>query len=456
MRVAQLRLTMAVALAGAACARGGAPAPVSAADVAALEARRAARPDDPDLNLRLARAYYGTKRWADARAALGTVLRARPGDGEAQAYLALTYEELAHFDSARAVYAGLAATKQSDDVERLIRGRVVLLERRALQAAARQALAREAQLAATPPDPNTVAVMPFRYTGRDSTLRPLERGLAALVVTDLSRIGRLRLVERERLQALLDELQLAAAGRVDPASGARSGRLMGAGQVVQGQFREVPTANFRIDATAVRANDGGVAATGSSSDQLRQLFDIEKAVVLQLVQRMGITLTPAERLAIEERPTRDVQAFLLYSRGLEARDRGDFAGAAQAFQAAVRRDPGFQAAAQQATASEAAVSAAAAPATALATDVRGTGTTTADAGSTAPAGGRGAGDEAGTTLRTAMDGAVPSGVSQLDATTRSTTTEPTTAPNRLSEAAGNDGPTRAVPRGSLTIIIRKP
>ncbi|MGH7674099.1 MAG: tetratricopeptide repeat protein, partial [Gemmatimonadales bacterium] len=199
MRIAQLPVcvSLAATVAVAACARSGAPAPVSAADVAALEAQRAAQPNHPDIHLKLARAYYGTKRWADARAALGSVLRVRPGDGEAQAYLALTYEELTHFDSARAVYTGLAATKQSKDVERLIRGRVLLLERRELQAAARQALAREAQLSATPPDPNTVAVMPFRYTGQDTTLRPLERGLAALVVTDLSRIQQLKLVERE-------------------------------------------------------------------------------------------------------------------------------------------------------------------------------------------------------------------------------------------------------------------
>jgi len=64
--------------------------------------------------------------------------------------------------------------------------------------------------------------------------------------------------------------------------------------------------------------------------------------------------------------------------------------------------------------------------------------------------------ETGTTLRTAMDGAVPSGVSQIDATTRTTIDEPATAPNRLSEAAGNDGPARTVPKGRVTIIIRRP
>src|SRR2546423_6806541 len=171
--------------------------------------------------------------------------------------------------------------------------------------------------------------MPFRSTATDSTRRPLERALAAVVVTDLSRVRRLRLVERERLQVLLDEIHLAASGRVDPTSGARSGRLIGAGQGVQGQFADLPSAPFRMDAAVVRASDAQVAATGTGSDQLRALFDIEKQVVLQLLDRMGITLTPAERAAISERPTRDIQAFLLYSRGLEAQDRGDFRSASQ-------------------------------------------------------------------------------------------------------------------------------
>jgi len=65
-------------------------------------------------------------------------------------------------------------------------------------------------------------------------------------------------------------------------------------------------------------------------------------------------LTPAEQVAISERPTRDIQAFLLYSRGLETADRGDFTAAAGFFGAAAQRDPSFGAAAQQAAESQAA------------------------------------------------------------------------------------------------------
>jgi len=454
----QLALACAIVVAG--CAGGarssGGPATVSPADLNALETERSQHPADPEVNLRLARAYYAVQRYADARGALQVVLVAQPGNTSARAYLGLTYEGLEQYDSARAVYTRLIADQPppSRAVRRLLDGRLALLTRKELQQRARFAIARESLLVRTPPDANTIAVMPFRYTGADSSLRPLERGLAALVVTDLSRVRRLRLVEREQLQVLLDELQLAASGRVDPATGARSGRLVGASQVVEGQFSEVPTANFRVDASVVRASDAVIAATGSGSDKLLALFDIEKTVVFQLLDKLAITLTPGERSAISERPTRDIQAFLLYSRGLEARDRGDFVGASQAFQAAAQRDPGFSAAAQDAKSSQAAQSATTTPAADVAATIGGGG-----------GGGAGGGGRVGTappapnqgTLTAAINSAVPSGASNVSATPTSGTIQqlPPTDPNRICEGASCAG-VRSVLTGTIIIIIKRP
>jgi tetratricopeptide (TPR) repeat protein len=406
----------------------------------------------------LARAYYGAGRYADARLALAAVLARDPGHAEAQAYLGLTYEELAHFDSARTIYTRLLSTRPQGGVRRLINGRLVLLGRREMQHAAREAIARESLLAARPSDPNTVAVMPFRYVGSDSTLRPLERGLAALVVTDLSRVQRLRLVERERVQALLDELKLAESGRVDAATGARSGRLVGAGGMVQGQFQDVAPQTLRIDATIVRASDAQISATGSGADRLQALFDIEKSVVFQLLERLGITLTPAERQAISERPTQNLQAFLLYSRGLEAQDRGDFAAAAQSFQAAARIDPQFQQANQQAALSEEAVSVSSESATALPADLRTAPETVTDAPRAPDAG----------TLGDAMTSAVPSGADRIGTVPEPTaggtqrvdsptqTDLPVPAPNKLCESSASCGPPRAALIGTIIIIVRRP
>lgn len=451
-RAGLVALTAAVA----ACAGGAPPGEVAPADLTTLEARRAQTPDDPALNLQLARAYYAAGRYADSRTALAVVLAAQPGNTQADAWLGLTYEGLEQFDSARATYTRVLARQPGDNIERLLRGRLQLLARKELLAAARQTIARESVLAATPPEPNTVAVMPFRYTGSDSTLRPLERGLASLVVTDLSKVGRLRLVERDRMQALLDELQLAEGTRVDPATGARSGRLVSAGQVVQGQFQEVPTANFRVDASVVRTTDARVAATGSDADALRALFDIEKRVVFQLLERMGITLTPAERTAVSERPTQDLQAFLLYSRGLEAQDRGDFGAAAASFQAAAQRDPAFAAAAQQAAASgDAAAAASATPAEVAAIP--------GPAATSVPT---------TTSLTTAVNSAVPSGTSIIDGVPTTSTIEiaaggggggtgptvglPPTNPNPVCEAANCQGPQNVALIGTIIIIVRRP
>ncbi len=419
---------------------------MSPADVAALEAQQARHPADPLQNLRLAQAYYAAGRFADARRTAARTLELQPANDEARVYLGLSYEGLAQFDSARATYTRLLTARPSEAVRRLLVGRLAMMTRAELVWAARQAIARESLLAQTPPSPNTVAVMPFQYVGSDSAIRPLERGLAALVVTDLSRVGQLRVVERARLQALLDELGLAHSDRLDPATGARSGRLVRAAEVVQGQFSSGPDSRLRIDASVVRAADAEVAATGSNADKLQALFDIEKGVVFQLLDRLGITLTPGERTAISERPTHDVTAFLLYSRGLEAADRGDFAAAAASFSAAAARDPGFAAPSQQAAASQAAQTAAATPPAEIAA--------AAGAASVTPEtpglGGGGA-------LASAINGAVPTGAAMLDAVTSSSGLAlPESDPNRICEGATCDGPTRAVLIGGIIIIFKLP
>jgi len=430
-----------------ACASGGAPMTPAPADLKTLEAQRAQHPTDPALNFQLAKAYYASDRFADARQALAIVLTQQPTNDAARAYLGFTYEGLEQFDSARAVYTQLLAKQPKGDVAKLLNGRLALLTRHELHAQARLAIAREAQLSKTPPDPHTVAVFPFHYTGADSSLRPLERGIAALMITDFGRVHSLRLVERERLQALLDEMQLAASGRVDPSTGARSGKLVGAGQVVQGQFAMTPSANLRIDAAVVRAGDAQVAATGSGQDRLQGLFDLEKSVVFQLLAKMNVPLTPAESVAINQRPTRDLQAFLLYSRGLEAQDRGDFRAAAADFQGASQRDPGFQAAGTQAQGA----SQAAAGGSASAPEVAG-----AFGGGPAPGPAPGPSENT-TTLTSAINSTVPSGAGIVTSTpTTVQITTPPTDPNRICEAAGCAGPQRATLIGSLIIIIQRP
>jgi len=430
-------LGLAGLLAAGACAGAPGPAAPTPADIPALEARRAQSPDDPAANLRLGEAYYTAQRYQDARQALARTLLHQSDNTEAQIYLGYTYEGLGQFDSARTVYQRLEAAKPSGAARRLLQGRLALVERHQMIYDARQALAHESTLVKTPPPPNTVAVMPFRYTGSDSTYRPLSRGLASLVVTDLSRVHSLRLVERDRLQALMDEMKLSESGRVDPATGARSGHLIGASTVVQGQY-DVNATQIQVNATAVRTQDAQVASTGTGADRLQALFDVEKQVVFQLLAKLGIAITPAERVAISERPTHDLQAFLLYSRGLAAQDQGDFAGATQAFQAAVQRDPGFGAAAAAAQSSQQAQSA-----------------STASASTVVAAAGIGAGPTTSLVLSDGVNAANPTGAGSLAPSSGPTPNIPATRTTGPCEVTACGGQTSAL-LGTLIIVINRP
>ena len=318
-------------------------APVGPADIPALEAERQQRPNDPAVLTRLGIAYYESKDYGKSRDVLRSASVIESRSFPAAVYLALAYEELGVLDSARASYNRAATLTQSSAQRDELSGRLGLLTRKELQQDARTALSQEAALASTPPVENTVAVFPFRYRGANEELRPLERGLSHLILTDLSKVSRLRLLERERVQVLLDEMRLTDSNRVEPSSGARSGRMLRAARVVQGSLQD-QAQRLRLDANVVDATSSTVTATGAATDRLQQLFEVEKQVVLQLLERMGINLSPAERRAISERPTADLQAFLAFSRGLEAEDRGDFQEAANQFNAALQRDPNFRSA----------------------------------------------------------------------------------------------------------------
>jgi len=210
---------------------------------------------------------------------------------------------------------------------------------------AKLALARESTLTRLAPEPSTVAVLPMTIAG-DSSLQPLSRGLAELMLSDLAMVRSLRLLERIQVGALLDELKLGQSGRADPSTAARVGRLLRAERMVQGVAAITENGPVRMSATVVRG-DGSVRSGAQASGTFKQLLDLEKQLVFGLTAELGIQLTEAERQRILRQGPKNLAAFLAYSQGLEGLDHGDYRAAAAAFSAAVRADPSFQEAREQ-------------------------------------------------------------------------------------------------------------
>ena len=82
------------------------------------------------------------------------------------------------------------------------------------------------------------------------------RDLADMLTNELAGTGKFKMVEREKLSAVLDEQDLADSGRVAKKTGAKIGKLTGAQYIVTGALSA-----FETD---VKGTDGGVSFRGIS------------------------------------------------------------------------------------------------------------------------------------------------------------------------------------------------
>jgi tetratricopeptide (TPR) repeat protein len=335
-----------------------------------LEAARTAEPENASALRSLGIAYYKAERFADASAVLEQARALAPKDRLSALYAGLSAERVPDIPTARAAYDQFLAlghpwySIRGRRAHRRVQNRLISLAHDEAVARAKAAVAAEAELSTTPGDPRTIAVPAMLYAGQDPDLRPLERGLAELVITDLSKSKQLQLVERDRMQALADEIQLGATGNVDPGSAARAGRLLKAGRLVNGSIVQGGS-NLTLSSSVVTVATSQMTTPANVSGSQDRFFDMQKELVFDIFDQLGVTLTDEERTAVAQKPTQNFDAFLAYSRGLLAADAGDFAAAAQFFNSARALDPSFASAAAQATIAEAAVAGATVSATAI-------------------------------------------------------------------------------------------
>src|ERR1041385_6552113 len=64
----------------------------------------------------------------------------------------------------------------------------------------------------------------------------LGKGIADLLINDMASAGNVTVVERDRIQSLLQEQNMTKAGAIDPQTAVRLGKLLGAQYMIYGGF----------------------------------------------------------------------------------------------------------------------------------------------------------------------------------------------------------------------------
>ena len=265
----------------------------------------------------------------------------KPSDGKTIFYLGLTYEAKEMFPQAIEEYKSYTELSRLSRMRKKIQDRVTWLTRQAIQQAARISLTQEVDLDVESIPQNTIAVMYFKNLGNNRELDPLQKGLTDMLITDISKAERLKVVERVRLQALLKEMQLGATGLVDQATAPRVGKLLGAYKIVNGGFTDLAGERMRIDAGMTVTPTAELDKEEGVSGALKNLFDLERELAFKIIEDSGIELTPVLIAAIGTLPTTSLAAFLAYSKGLDFMDRNSPNEAIQQFEEALNIDPNF-------------------------------------------------------------------------------------------------------------------
>ncbi|NLP09734.1 hypothetical protein GX408_04965, partial [bacterium] len=171
---------------------------------------------------------------------------------------------------------------------------------------------------------------------------PLQKGLTEMLITDLSQVKALTVVERARLQRLMEEMGLGMSGLIREDTAPRLGKLLGAARVVHGAITGLADRNLRIDVSLADLKKADRFTPGAIQGTLLEFYQLEKDLAFAVIEGLQAPLSREEREAIQRIPTKNLLAFLAFCRGLDEQDLGHWDAARREFSDAVAQDPGFQ------------------------------------------------------------------------------------------------------------------
>ena len=192
-------------------------------------------------------------------------------------------------------------------------------------------------LPAEPPTVTTLAIMNFTNRSPAGEWQWLSKGLADMLITDLSQAGELQVVERERMQKLFEEMALSTTGLIDEATAAKFGRVAKVDKALFGSFLKEGD-NLSIEAHIIDVATGELIRVEWVRGKAEDVFKLEKELAFKIIKNLHVKLTKAERDSIRYIPTDNIDAATHFYAGIDLYDKGKYTEAFVEFRGAIRKD----------------------------------------------------------------------------------------------------------------------
>ena len=174
-------------------------------------------------------------------------------------------------------------------------------------------------------DAKRIAIIYFDNSGGEPSLDKLKKGLADMLITDLSNINMLAIVERDKIESVLKEQKLNNSKEFDPSTASKVGKLLGAQIILTGGYFEM-MGSLRLDARFIDVETGKILKADGVDGQTSNFFKIQKQLAWKIINTLDIKLSDAEKKSIEFNEKTKALSFedsKLYSQALDFFDKGD-------------------------------------------------------------------------------------------------------------------------------------
>jgi TolB-like protein len=192
-------------------------------------------------------------------------------------------------------------------------------------------------------DLKTIAIMPFdNFSAGEyqEKLGALGKGLADFFAFDFGKISSFTVVERDKIEFIMKEIDLQKSGAVDKAAAVQVGKILGAKYMVFGSITQLDYSNARMVVRVVSVETSEIIAQ-ADRDGKPQYSKMEKELVEQISKALDVTLNAETIELIKQGGTASMDATSHYAMGLDYMDKYDYKKAYEHFKAAYDLDNNF-------------------------------------------------------------------------------------------------------------------
>jgi TolB-like protein len=168
----------------------------------------------------------------------------------------------------------------------------------------------------------TIAILYFENNSvvDKDKLDPLKKGLADMLITEMSKIKSLKVVERQRIQSVVEELNLGETDLVDKNTSQKMGKLLGAKVLLFGGFSNLFGDKLRIDARIVAVETGVTLKAEEETGDLDQFLPMLKSLVKKISDDLEVKLSNAEEDQLESAKEGKFSGYVTYAEALNLED----------------------------------------------------------------------------------------------------------------------------------------